>query len=110
MQRVPWRIALVGTMALTAAMSMSGIGAAAPRGVHGAAARVQAGNAVMKAQGGATTSSHTPDDGDLADVQAQYAAERTAPAATRLRSGARQRRQAGRRAAGHRHRVAAGHQ
>jgi sugar lactone lactonase YvrE len=69
-------------MAVGAAMSMGGIGAAAPGGVHGAAARQQAQVAYTHTTGGATTSSHTPDDGDLAAQAAQYDFERTAPAAT----------------------------
>jgi sugar lactone lactonase YvrE len=46
---------------------------------HGAAARQQAYNAYVRAKGGTPTATHTPDDGDLADNAAQYAAERTAP-------------------------------
>ena len=80
MYRLGWRLTVAGTVALGAAISLSGVGVAAPGGVHGAAARQQARTAYTKAQGGAPTANHTPDDGDLADQAAAYANERTAPA------------------------------
>jgi len=55
-------------------------GAATSRGhAHGAGAREQARNHALKVKGGTPTATHTPDDGDLADQQASYANERTAP-------------------------------
>src|ERR1700736_6807195 len=82
MHRVPWRMALIGIAALSAIVSLGGVGVAAPGGTEGAAARQQARNAVLYAQGGPTTANHTPNDGDLADQAAQYASERTAPASS----------------------------
>jgi sugar lactone lactonase YvrE len=49
---------------------------------RGAAARQQAYRQAVKAHGGQPTATHTPDDGDLADMQAAYSLERSAPAAT----------------------------
>jgi hypothetical protein len=63
------------------ALSINGIGqAATPHGLHGAGARQHAINSYLRATGGKTTANHTPDDADLADQQAQYDDERTAPA------------------------------
>jgi sugar lactone lactonase YvrE len=74
-----WRLWLVG--AAVSALALSGTGTAlAARGVRGAAARQQARNAIVRSQGETTTASHTPDGSDLADQQAQYDYERTAPA------------------------------
>jgi hypothetical protein len=81
MRRGLWRLWLVGTA--VSALALWGAGAAlAARGVHGAAARQQARNAIVRsdAEGTTTTLSHTADDSDLADQQAQYDYERTAPA------------------------------
>jgi sugar lactone lactonase YvrE len=74
------KVAVVAATALGTAMSIAGVGAAAPGGAHGAAARQQARDAYVKATGGTPTNNHTPDDGDLADQAAQYSNERTAPA------------------------------
>jgi sugar lactone lactonase YvrE len=79
MNKLTWRAAVTGTLALGVTLSLSGVGAAAPGGAHGAAARQQAQNSMIRGAGGAPTNNHTPDDGDLADQAAQYAAERTAP-------------------------------
>jgi sugar lactone lactonase YvrE len=74
------KVAVVAATALGTAMSIAGVGSAAPGSGHGAAARQQARNAYVKATGGTPTNNHTPDDGDLADQQDQYNSERTAPA------------------------------
>jgi sugar lactone lactonase YvrE len=79
MRRGFWRLWFVGAVASALALSSAGTALAA-RGVHGAAARQQARNAIVQAQGEATTATHTPDDNDLADQFAQYDYERTAPA------------------------------
>ena len=75
-----WRPALVGSVAAVAVLSLTGVGSAGAGGVHGAGAREQARNNYTKSQGGQPTATHTGDDGDLADQQAQYDFERTAPA------------------------------
>jgi hypothetical protein len=77
----PWRVALVGSLAVGLALSVNGIGqAATPHGLHGAAAREHALNAHLRATGGKATPNHTPEAGDLADEFAQYDNERIAPA------------------------------
>ena len=77
--KLKWRAAVSGAVTLAVTLSLSGIGAAAPGGAHGAGARQQDRNSYLKSTGGAPTNTHTPDDGDLADEAAQYDAERTAP-------------------------------
>ena len=72
------RAALIGSLALGLALSGTGI-AVAGSGPHGAGSRQHDRNAYIKSHGGRATATHTPDDGDLADQQAQYDAERTAP-------------------------------
>ena len=81
MRPVQWRV-LVGVLVVGATVTFGGIGAADQGGAHGAAARQQARNAYVRAQGGIPAATHTPDDGDLAGQAAQYAYERTAPATT----------------------------
>ena len=76
----PRRAILVGSIAFGTVVSLSGVGLASADRTHGAGARQQAHNAVVRNQGGAPTANHTPDDGDLADQFAQYNFERTAPA------------------------------
>jgi sugar lactone lactonase YvrE len=76
----PWRVALIGPVALGMALSLTGAGVAAAGGPHGAGARQQAHTAYSRSHGGKAAATHTPDDGDLADVLAQYDNERTAPA------------------------------
>ena len=78
-----WRAALVGAVAVGMTFSLTGIGLAGTSpGDHGAGARQQAQNSYLRTHSTsqATTPTHTPDDGDLADQFAQYDAERTAPA------------------------------
>src|SRR5215471_10927274 len=83
-RRLP-RVALTGALAVGMVISLnifyaSGPALAGPpHGPHGAGARQQARNGYMHAHGGAAKANHTPDDGDLADLVAQYNAERTAP-------------------------------
>src|SRR5579864_6910187 len=75
-QSRPWRLTLAGALAAGTVFSLS-VAATADNDnqkAHGAAARQQARNSVLRNPAG------TP-DGDLADQLAQYAAERTAPAA-----------------------------
>jgi hypothetical protein len=74
-----WRAALIGLLAVGLIFTVDGT-AVGKQGPHGAGARQQARNAFLRSQGGTATATHTPDDGDLADQQAQYDAERTAPA------------------------------
>ncbi len=71
------RMTLAGALAIGTVLSLSGVVIADSdhHGAHGAAARQQDRNTTLRSQTG------TP-DGDLADQQAQYANERTAPAAT----------------------------
>jgi hypothetical protein len=76
-----WRAALIGSLAVGLIFTVNGT-AVAGQGPHGAGAREQAKNAYARAHGAAATATHTPDDGDLADQQAQYDFERTAPAGT----------------------------
>ena len=73
------RAILVGSVAVATVVSLSGVGFAGTGGVRGAAARARTHIALARNSGGEPTASHTPDDGDLADQQAQYANERTAP-------------------------------
>ena len=77
-----WRLALVGSVAAVAVLSLSGVSSAGAGGVHGASARQQASEQLHQEPGGQPTATHTGDDSDLADQQAQYDFERTAPAAT----------------------------
>jgi sugar lactone lactonase YvrE len=76
----PWRVALIGPVALGMAFSLTGAGVARTGVPHGAGARQQAHISYASNTGGQPTASHTPDDGDLADQLAQYDSERTAPA------------------------------
>ena len=77
----PWRAGAVVATTVATLFALSGVGTADGKGVSGgAAAQIQAHNASARAQGGQPTATHTPDDGDLADEQAQYDFERTAPA------------------------------
>jgi sugar lactone lactonase YvrE len=82
MHRIGWRVALAGTAAIGTAISLTGVGAAAPGGVQGAAARQLAQNGYVKAHSPAAGSNQTRDDGDLAGQIAQYGYERSAPAGT----------------------------
>ena len=74
-----WRAALIGLLAVGMILTVNGT-AVGKQGPHGAGARQQAKDAYLRNHGGTATATHTPDDGDLADQQAQYDAERTAPA------------------------------
>ncbi|HWG02513.1 MAG TPA: hypothetical protein VG164_11800 [Trebonia sp.] len=100
----PWRTVVTGAIAISVAIGVSTVSAvsaaAAPAGTpHGAAARQQAQSAFLRQHGSnlrvnknavsksvssaaanAPTNNHTPDDNELADSQAQYDFERTAPA------------------------------
>ena len=73
----PWRLSLAGALAAATVLSLSLSASAANdnHGAKGAGARQQAHNSVVRGQGGEA-------DGDLADQQAQYTNERTAPAPT----------------------------
>jgi hypothetical protein len=76
-----WRVVAVVGTATAAWFALGGTGGASPNGLHGASARQQARNAYVKSTGTSTASAtRSPDDGDLADQQAQYDFERTAPA------------------------------
>ncbi len=75
-----WRLALVGSVAAVAVLSLTGVGSAGAGGVHGAGARQQSFKNDAKTHGGQPTATHTGGDEDLADQQAQYDFERTAPA------------------------------
>jgi sugar lactone lactonase YvrE len=90
----PWRVALIGSVALGTAISMAGAGLAAGSqpanraALHGFAARQHSLGAALKADAAKATAStnssgvnSTPDDNDLADQNAQYDFERTAPGA-----------------------------
>ena len=77
-----WRPALVGSVAAVAVLSLTGVGSAGAGGVHGAGSRQQSFSNYAKTHGGQPTATHTGDDEDLADQQAQYDFERTAPATT----------------------------
>ncbi len=94
-----WRAALFGSIALGTVVSLGGAGLAAgssaspkPGALHGFAARQHALNAYLRSQAkasraaaaassGSGSVNSTPDDNDLADQNAQYDFERTAPAA-----------------------------
>jgi hypothetical protein len=78
----PWRAVLTGTVALGAALALSGMGLAKSPGIHGAGARQQARNHYVRSLGGRASATHTAADADLADQLAQYDYERTAPAVT----------------------------
>jgi len=75
----PWRAAIFGSVVVGTALSLSGVGLAGTHGPQGAAKRQQTLVHILKASGGTTTATHTPNDGDLADQFAQYDFERTAP-------------------------------
>ena len=77
-----WRAALVGAVAVTTVLSLSGVGMAGAGGVRGAGAREQARINYAKHHGASPSAVHSGDDGDLADQLAQYDFERTAPATT----------------------------
>jgi len=72
--------ALAGSVAMGEELSPSGVSIAGEGGVHGAVARQHARREYVRQHGGAPSPTHTPEDGDLADQQAQYDFERTAPA------------------------------
>ncbi|HSR83517.1 MAG TPA: hypothetical protein VLM11_04980 [Streptosporangiaceae bacterium] len=73
-----WHAALVGTVAVTTVLSVSGVGMAGPGGIHGAGARQQARNTYMKSHDVGENPTHSGDN-DLADQLDQYDFERTAP-------------------------------
>lgn len=77
------KAALAGALALGTALSFGGVSSAAPGGspghLPGAAGRQQSRNSYLQAVNPQPTNTHTPNDGDLQDQAAQYAAERTAP-------------------------------
>ena len=79
-----WRLWLVGSLVSAFVLAVGGGTAFAARTarLRGAAARQATRHAVVRADGDGTTNtaSHTADDSDLADQQAQYDYERTAPA------------------------------
>ncbi|HYS31963.1 MAG TPA: hypothetical protein VEM58_06850 [Streptosporangiaceae bacterium] len=75
----PWRAAIFGSVVVGTALSLSGVGLAGTHGPQGAAKRQQTLVHILRASGGTTTATHTPNDGDLADQFAQYDFERTAP-------------------------------
>jgi hypothetical protein len=98
-----WRMVLAGALAVGVTVGLSGISMAgattASSTPHGAAARQMALNSYLRTHGSnlsidknpisksastpaenAPTNTHTPDDSDLADQNAQYDYERTAPA------------------------------
>jgi sugar lactone lactonase YvrE len=77
-----WRPALVAAVAAVAVLSLTGVGSAGAGGAHGASARQQTFKNDAKNRGGQPTATHTGDDSDLADQQAQYDFQRTAPADT----------------------------
>jgi hypothetical protein len=74
-----WHAALVGSVAVTTVLSLSGIGMAGPGGVHGAGARQQARISYLKNHDAAQNPTHSGADGDLADQLDQYDFQRTAP-------------------------------
>jgi sugar lactone lactonase YvrE len=76
-----WRLWLVGSVLSAFALLAGGAGTAlAARVTRGAAARQVTRNATVRSQGETTSVNHGVDDSDLADQQAQYDYERTAPA------------------------------
>jgi hypothetical protein len=77
----PWRAALFGSVVLGTALSLTGVGLAGTHGPRGAAARQQTLVHILKARGGKTTATNTPNDGDLAGQFAQFGFERSAPSA-----------------------------
>ena len=72
------RAAIAAAAVITVIVSPA-LAAPAPGHTHGAAARQQALNAYLSSHDGTATANRTSDDGDLADQQAAYANERTAP-------------------------------
>ena len=78
----PWRTLLLGSVALGTAFALSGMALATSSGPRGAAARQQARINYIRTHGGRPSATNTPNDGDLAGQFAQYAFERTAPAAS----------------------------
>jgi hypothetical protein len=78
-----WRVALVGSVAITTVLSLSGVGVAGAGGVRGAGARQMALNKYLKQHGTPSSSLNSSGgDDDLADQLAQYDFQRTAPATT----------------------------
>jgi hypothetical protein len=80
-----WRAAVVGSIAAGSVFALAGAGLAASpsgtgHGLHGFAKRQQAFDAYVRSHPGAASATRTAADGDLADQQAQYNFERTAPA------------------------------
>ena len=77
----PWRAVLTGSVALGAALALSGMGLVRSPGPHGAAARQEARNSYVRSHSGPASATNTPEDGNLGGQFAQYDFERTAPAA-----------------------------
>jgi len=75
------RRALLPGLAVAGVFAL-GASPVAAAGAKGAGARQQAFRQAVRAHGGAPTNTHTPDDGDLADVFAAFSFMRSAPAAT----------------------------
>lgn len=73
-------LALVGSTAMGQDMASSGIRMNGKGALHGAAARQQAHRDYVHRQAITPSPTHTAEDGDLADQQAQYDFQRTAPA------------------------------
>ena len=78
------RAALVGSVAVTTVLSLSGVGTAGAGGVRGAGAREQARINYTKHHGATPSAVHSGDDGDLADQLAQFDFERKAARLKRL--------------------------
>jgi sugar lactone lactonase YvrE len=78
MLRVTWRWLAALAFACVVVLGTAAGAVAAPH-THGAAARQQAFQNLTASGGSAPTANHTPNDGDLADQQAQYGFERSAP-------------------------------
>jgi hypothetical protein len=91
--KLRWRAALIGSIALGISLAGSGLAVGSASGVkpgalHGFAARQHTLNNYLRTHAsanepssGTPTANQTPDDNDLADQNAQYDYERTAPAA-----------------------------
>jgi hypothetical protein len=73
-----WRTAVVGSVALATALSMAGVGLAGNGGAHGAGARQQQLNHLLK-HSSSPTANHDGGESELAGVLASYNNERTAP-------------------------------
>ena len=80
---IPAVLVLAASAAMGEELSSKGVaieGAGHGAAAHGAAARQMARNQLTRQQGVAPSPTHTAQDGDLADQQAQYDFQRTAPA------------------------------